>query len=136
MCGRGVTERHTLKLIGMGASSLRYRPAPDRNADLRHTIVALAHRHRRYGAGMMYLKFRQQGRLVNHMRIERLEAEAQLQVWRRTRKKVPVGERQPLVIPEAANEAWCLDFVFDRSAEGRPIRCLTIVRNHVKLPPQ
>ena len=127
MCGRGLTERHALQVIGMSASSLRYRPAPDRNADLRQAIVARAHRHRRYGAGMIYLKLRQQGRVVNHKRIERFDAEAQVQVRCRKRKKVPVGERQPLVRPEAANEAWSMDFVFDRSAEGRTIKCLTIV---------
>jgi putative transposase len=127
MCGRGLTERQALKVIGMSASSVRYRPAPDRNADLRGAIIALAHRYRRYGAGMIYLKLRQQGRVVNHKRIERLYAEAQLQVRCRTRKKVPVGERQPLVRPAAANEVWSMDFVFDRSADGRTIKCLTIV---------
>ena len=103
MCGRGLTERQALQVIGMSASSLRYRPAPDRNAELREAIVALAHRYRRYGAGMIYLKLRQQGRRVNHKRIERLYAEAQLQVRCRTRKKVPVGERQPLGRPAAVN---------------------------------
>lgn len=44
-------------------------------------------------------QLRQDGRVVNHKRIERLYAEAQLQVRCRTRKKVPVGERQPLVRP-------------------------------------
>jgi len=122
-----VTERHALKVIGRSASSLRYRPAPDRNADLRHTIVALAHRHRRYGAGMSYLKLRQQGLLAHHTRIERLYAEAQLHVRRRTRKTVPGGARQPLVRPATANEVWSMDFVCDRSAEGRAITCLTIV---------
>jgi putative transposase len=113
-------ERHALTVIGLSASSLRYRPAPDRNADLRQTIVALAHGHRRYGAGMIYLKVRQQGRLVNHKRIERLYAEAQLQVRRRTRKKVPGGERLPLVRSADANHVWSMDFVFHHSAEGRP----------------
>lgn len=127
MCGRGLTERQALKVIGMSASSVRYHPAPDRNADLRNAIVVLAHRYRRYGAGMIYLKLRQQGRVVNHKRVERLYAEAQLQVRGRTRKKVPMGERQPLVRPGAANEVWSMDFVFDRSAEGRAIKCLTIV---------
>ncbi|MBB6188011.1 transposase InsO family protein [Rhodanobacter sp. MP7CTX1] len=46
---------------------------------------------------------------------------------RRKRKKVPVSERQPLVWPHAANEVWSMDFVFDRTAEGRVIKCLTIV---------
>ena len=39
----------------------RYQPAPDRNQALREQILALAHRHRRYGAGMIYLKLRQAG---------------------------------------------------------------------------
>jgi transposase InsO family protein len=127
MTARGLSERHALRVVGMSASSLRYQPAPDRNAALREAIVALAHRHRRYGAGMIYLKLRQRGLVVNHKRIERLYTEARLQVRRRKRKKVPVGERQPLARPGNANEVWSMDFVFDRSAEGRSIKCLTIV---------
>lgn len=127
MCDRGLSERRALTVARMSASSLRYRPAPDRNVALREAIVTLAHRHRRYGAGMIYLKLRQQGQAVNHKRVERLYTEARLQVRRRKRKKVPVGERQPLVGPEVANEVWSMDFVFDRSAEGRVIKCLTIV---------
>jgi len=127
MNSRGLSERRALRVAGMSASSLRYEPAPDRNAALREAIVSLAHRHRRYGAGMIYLKLRQQGLAVNHKRVERLYAEARLQVRRRKRKKVPVGERQPLVRPAQANEVWSMDFVFDRSADGRSIKCLTVV---------
>jgi len=61
---------------------------------------------------------------VNHKRVERLYVLAGLQVRRRKRKKVPLTERQPLV----ANTVWSMDFVFDRSAEGRVIKCLTIHR--------
>ena len=127
MCSRGLSERHALRIVSMSASSLRYEPAPDRNGALREAIVSLAHRHRRYGAGMIYLKLRQRGQLVNHKRVERLYAEARLQVRRRKRKKVPVSERQPLLRPDAANEVWSMDFVFDRSADGRVIKSLTIV---------
>lgn len=124
---RGLSERRALKVLEMSASSLRYQPAPDRNEALREKIVGLAHRHRRYGAGMIYLKLRQEGLRVNHKRVERLYSAAQLQVRRRRRKKVPVGERQPLIRPGAANEVWSMDFVFDRSSEGRVLKCLTIV---------
>lgn len=127
MRGQGLTERHALRVVGMSASSLRYQPAPDRNVALRKSILALAHRHRRYGAGMIYLKLRQRGLMVNHKRVERLYAEAKLQIRRRKRKKVPVTERQPLIRPETANEVWSMDFVFDRSADGRVIKSLTIV---------
>lgn len=127
MAEQGLSERHALRVVRMSASSLRYRPAPDRNGALRETIITLAHRHRRYGAGMIYLKLRQQGEGVNHKRVERLYAEEKLQLHRRKRKKVPVSDRQPLQRPEAANEVWSMDFVFDRSAEGRVVKCLTIV---------
>lgn len=124
---QGLSERHALRVVRMSASSLRYPPAPDRNVALREKIVALAHRHRRYGAGMIYLKLRQRGEVVNHKRVERLYSEAALQLHRRKRKKVPMSDRQPLQRPEAAHEVWSMDFVFDRSADGRVVKCLTIV---------
>ena len=127
MVTRGLSERRALTVVRMSASTLRYVPAPDRNASLRARIVALAHRHRRYGAGMIYLKLRQAGVVANHKRVDRLYTEARLQVKRRRRKKVPQADRQPLVRPQGLNEVWSADFVFDRTAEGRVLKCLTIV---------
>ena len=122
MTAQGVSQRRALALVRMSASSLRYTPAPDTNAALRTRIVALAHRHRRYGAGMIYLKLRQAGEPVNHKRVERLYTEAKLQVRRRRRKKIPLADRQPLVRPQAPNEVWSADFVFDRTADGRVVK--------------
>lgn len=127
MAGKGLSERRALRVVGMSASALRYTPRPDRNVELREQIQALAHRHRRYGVGMIYLKLRQGGHAVNYKRVERLYQQARLQVRRRKRKKVPVGERQPLIRPVAANEVWSMDFIFDRTADGRVIKCLVIV---------
>lgn len=124
---KGLSERAALRIVKMSASSLRYRPQLDRNAVLRAKIVALAQRHRRYGAGMIYLKLRQGGDVVNHKRVERLYTAEKLQIKRRKRKKVPISDRQPLVRPEAANEVWSMDFVFDRVAGGRRLKILGIV---------
>lgn len=127
MTERGLSERRALAVIGMSPSALRYAPAPDRNEALRARIVALAHRHRRYGVGMIYLKLRQAGEAVNYKRVERLYVAERLQVRRRRRKKVPAGDRQPLARPTRPNEVWSADFVFDRTAEGRVLKCLAIV---------
>lgn len=124
---RGLSERRALRIARMSASAFRYRPTDDRNQTLRERIRALAYRHRRYGAGMIYLKLRQAGLRVNHKRVERLYAAEGLQVRRRQRKKVPVSDRCPLGRPSRANQVWSMDFVFDRTAEGRAIKCLTIV---------
>ena len=127
MVTHGLSERRALTVVRMSAAALRYVPRPDPDPGLRDRIVALAHRHRRYGAGMIYLKLRQEGRRVNHKRVDRLYAEARLQVRRRRRKKIPLADRQPLARPQAPNEVWSADFVFDRTAEGRVLKCLTIV---------
>ena len=55
MVSRGLSERRSLRVIGMSASALRYKPACDHNCALKEKIIALAQRHRRYGAGMIYL---------------------------------------------------------------------------------
>jgi len=99
MVRRGLSERRALRVVRMSAAALRDEPRPDPDPGLRDRIVALAHRHRRSGAGMTYLKLRQEGRTVNHTRVDRLYAEARVQVRRRRRKKVPLAERQPLVRP-------------------------------------
>lgn len=123
----GLTERRALAAVGMSASSLRYVPAPDRNTVLRRRIVALAQKHRRYGAEMIHLKLRQDGLRVNHKRVDRLYALEQLRIRRRRHKKVPPADRQPLIRPGAANEVWSIDFIFDRIASGRALKCLVIV---------
>ena len=117
MTARGLSEWRALAMVGMRASSLRYQPAPDRNVALRRRIVSLAYRHRRYGVGMIYLKRRQAGHRVNHKRVERLYTQAQLQVRRRRRKKIPVANRQPLVRPQAPNAVWSADL----SSTGPPM---------------
>lgn len=110
MVSRGLSERRSLRVIGMSASALRYEPVCDHNCALTEKIIALAQRHRRYGAGMIYLKLRQAGEIVNHKRVDRLYAQAGVQVKKRRCKKIPLSERHPLVRPTAANQVcpWTL----------------------------
>ncbi len=124
---RGLSERHALRMIGMSASLLRYRRREDRNQVLRQRIVDMAHRHRRYGYRMIHLRLRHEGLVVNLKRVRRLYREEKLMVQRRKRKKVAVGDRQPLLRPSRQNEVWSVDFVFDRLADGGSLKCLTVV---------
>ena len=124
---RGLSERHALRMAGMSGSVLRYQRRDDGNQGLRGRIVDLAHRHRRYGYRMIHLRLRHEGWAVNVKRVRRLYRLENLMVSRRKRKKVPLGERQPLLRPSRRNEVWSADFVFDRLADGRSLKCLTVV---------
>ena len=116
MVARGLSERRALTVGQMSASAFRYVPRPDGNAVVRDRIVDLAQRHRRYGAGMIYLKLRQAGHVINHKRVDRLYTEARLQLKRRRRKKIPIADRQPLVRPERRNQ---LSAPLGRPIEGQ-----------------
>ena len=124
---RGLSERRALKLACLSPSVLRYERRDDGNGALRERIVALAHRHRRHGYRMIHLRLSQEGWAVNIKRVRRLYRQEQLMVQRRKRKKVAPGDRQPLMRPSRANEVWSMDFVFDRLADGRALKCLTVV---------
>ena len=111
----------------MSASALPYVARGEGNATLREAILALAHRHTRYGWRMIHLKLQQAGWQVNHKRVRRLYRLEKLMVRKRKRKKVAVAERQPLIRPQRTNDVWSMDFVFDRVADGRSLKCLTVV---------
>lgn len=61
MAGLGLSERRALVVVRRSASALRCVPRPDLNVELREQIASLAHRHRRYGVGMIRLKLRRNG---------------------------------------------------------------------------
>lgn len=122
-----MSERRALKLVGMSPSVLRYERRDDGNEELREQIVAMAHRHRRHGYRMIHLRLRQAGWRVNLKRVRRLYRQENLMVHKRKRKKVALCDRQPLIRPSRANEVWSMDFVFDRLADGRSLKCLTVV---------
>ena len=124
---RGLSERRALRLACLSPSVLRYERKDDGNGPLRERIVALAHRHRRHGYRMIHLRLSQEGWAVNIKRVRRLYREENLMVRRRKRKKVGLGMREPLIRPARANEVWSMDFVFDRLASGRSLKCLTVV---------
>jgi transposase InsO family protein len=124
---RGLSERGALRMVRMSPSVLRYRPREDRNRVLRQRIVDLVHRNRRYGCRMIHLRVRLEGTPVNLKRVRRLYREEQLMVRRRKRKKVALADRQPLLRPSRQNEVWSIDFVFDRLADGRSLKCLTVI---------
>lgn len=124
---RGLSQRRALKLVGMSASVLRYQARDDGNEKLKQRIVELAQRHRRHGYRMIHLRLRHEGWSANLKRVRRLYRLEGLQVKRRQRKKVPLWDRQPLLRPARRNEVWSVDFVFDRLADGRALKCLTVV---------
>jgi putative transposase len=128
-----ISQRRACFLVGLSRASFHYRStvvAGD-NA-LSERITELAHERRRFGYRRVHQLLRREGIDVNHKKVYRLYREAGLAVPKRKRRKGIAMERQPLVLPEAPNQTWSMDFVMDALACGRRIKCLTIVDDFTK----
>ena len=126
-----VSERRACRVLGQVRRTQRYTPTvADDEGVLTANVVSLATEYGWYGYRRITALLRTDGWRVNHKRVER--------IWRQEGLKVPA--RQPKrgrlwfndgswirLRPEHRNHVWAYDFVFDRTREGRPLKCLTVV---------
>jgi putative transposase len=124
----GLSERHACRLVGIGRSTLRYRPRGSADEEaLRQRLRTLAAERPRFGYRRLHALLRREGVRLNHQRVERLYREEGLAVRRRTRKRVARDRRGRAAVPGRPNQQWGVDFVSDALAWGRRIRLFTVV---------
>ncbi|WP_152638828.1 IS3 family transposase, partial [Marinobacter santoriniensis] len=128
-----ISERKACSLVGLSRATMRYQSQRSlEERELTERIKAIAFERRRFGYRRVHQLLRREGAEVNHKKVYRLYREAGLAVRKRKRRKGVMVERQPLVLPDAPNHTWSMDFVMDSLANGRRIKCLTIVDDFTK----
>ncbi|MDT3678546.1 MAG: IS3 family transposase [Burkholderiaceae bacterium] len=128
MTERAMGVTRACGLVGISRSAFRYESKrAEANAHLSARLAALAAEKRRYGYRRLHVLIRREGHVVNWKRLYRLYRDAGLAVRRRKRKRIGPVERRPLPKPTMPNVSWSMDFVSDGLANGRRLRCLTIV---------
>ena len=127
-----MNERHlrftrACGLVGVSRSLYRYQSRRPGAGILRSRIGKIAAEKRRYGYRRIHVLLKREGFTMNVKRTYRLYREAGLAVRRHKRKRIGLMERKPLPKPTQANVSGSMDFVADGLANGRRIRCLTLV---------
>lgn len=109
--------------MGISASSLRYRPAMDKDGPLKRRLHEVA----RPGLGYRgaWATLREEFAPLNVKRVHRLWRELRLSQPVR-RKKKRTGSTMPDA-PSRPNELWCLDFCFDSCLNGTKLKCLAVI---------
>ncbi len=67
---------------------------------------------------------------MNHKKLRRIYREEGLQVRKRGGRKRALGTRRPMIVPEAINQRWSLDFVSDAFTDGRRLRIFGVVDDY------
>jgi putative transposase len=122
-----MSERRACRTIGCVRMTVRYRSRRSNDTKLRERLRALAHERRRFGYRRLHVLLRREGFVVNHKRLFRLYREERLIVRRRSGRKRALGTRAPMLVPQAPNERWSLDFVADQFIDGRRLRILVVI---------
>ena len=123
-----ISERRACRYAGLSRSSYRESPTVDvASKDLSARIVELAYQRRRFGYRRIHDLLAREGHAVNHKRVWRLYKLNGLSVRKRRKAKRVSLERTPLSASRHVNDTWSADFVTDALANGRRIKCLTVV---------
>ena len=88
--------------------------------------AALAER-ARWGFWKCYDRMRNLGHPWNHKRVHRVYCRMKLNLPRRTKRRPPQRERQPLTVVPSMNVVWALDFMRDTLYGGKVFRTLNVI---------
>jgi putative transposase len=126
--GRGLSRRRACALLSVARSTIGYvSTLIARDAGVVPPMQTLAAQYPRYGYRTIRIFLERQGHVLGTDRMYRLWRQAGLQVpKKRPRRRVAASRPQPLP-PTAVNHVWAYDFVFDTCADGRQLKCLTVI---------
>ena len=133
----GLSERLACRVVGQQRSTQRREPTlrtpGDPDAALRTWLRDWAKAHPRRGFRNAHADARGEGWAVNHNKIQRLWREEGLRVpQRRRRKRLGTSTSPGLPKADAPNRVWAVDFQFDATTDGRPIKLVSIIDEHTR----
>ena len=116
------------RLVGLAKSTWYYKPKKhEQNAVISDRLQELAVQRPRFGSPRLTILIRNEFGAVNHKRVERLYKDAGLVRPRKRRKRKWLGRQLEMPKPEAPDHRWSMDFVHDRTTDGRNFRVFTVV---------
>ena len=132
----GVSERFACRVVGQHRSTQRHRAVSSTPADpdaaLRAWLRTYARDHPRRGFRPAYYEARAEGWVVNHKKVQRLWREEGLRVPQRRRRRRCGATTVGAPAADAPDRVWAVDFQFDATSDGRPIKIVSILDEHTR----
>ncbi len=125
-----VSERRACETAGADRSMVRYQSKRSDDAELHEAVKRVSAERKRFGYRRIHVMVEREGFSVNHKKLRRIYREEGLQVRKRGGRKRALGTRRPMIVPEAVNQRWSLDFVSDAFTDGRRLRIFAVVDDY------
>ena len=124
---RGVSQRQACKAVSLPRTTHQYKPKGRDDGPVIEELNKLVEKHPAIGFWQSYYRLRRAGFGWNHKRLYRVYTALNLNIRRRSKKRLPARVKQHLVLPEKPNEVWSVDFMNDSLWGGRKYRLLNVV---------
>jgi putative transposase len=99
----------------------------ERDREVIEVLNEIVARKPRWGFWKLDDRLRLEGHCINHKRLHRVYCEMKLNLPRRTKRRLPTRQRQPLGAPTELNQVWALDFMADALYGRRWFRTLNVI---------
>lgn len=126
---RGIAIRTACAVFSISESCYRYESKQNaENEEIANWLIRLTDNHRNWGFGLCYLYLRNVKNFGwNHKRVYRIYRELELNLRIKPRKRLVREKPEPLVVPQAINHVWSMDFMHDSLEDGRNLRLFNVI---------
>lgn len=129
----GELDVSDVRHLSVARSTLDYRSILEKkDAPVLVAMRRLARLYPRFGYPSIAILLRREGHPMSFDRAFRLWKQAELQVPRKHKRRRPAASRPRPLPPKRQNAVWACDFMFDRCANGRTLKCLTVVDEYTR----
>jgi transposase InsO family protein len=129
----GVSERRTCTVISINRGTKRRQSGSEKRAALVKRIHDLSDKHDRYGYRKIYDLMKGEEWAVSRETVRIIRKRDGLQVMQKQRKRRPLaGSTKKCHMAEYPNHVWSYDLVHDTTADGRTLKCLTIIDEYTR----
>ena len=98
------------------------------NETIADWLIRLTQNQVNWGFGLCFLYLRNvKGFGWNHKRVYRIYRELELNLRIRPRKRLKRDKPDALMVPDAINECWSMDFMHDQLGDGRSFRLFNVI---------
>ena len=117
------------RTFGLSETCYRYAPKlSDENEEIAGLLMAITSAHRTWGFGLCFLYLRNvKGYSWNHKRVYRIYRELELNLRIKPRKRLKRDVPETLIVPEAPNVSWSMDFMADQLEDTRAFRLFNVL---------
>ena len=117
-------------MLNMSKSVYYYKPLPKNDAPIEQALREKAEKHSEEGFWKAYWRIRNEGKPWNHKRVHRVYTALNLNLRRKSKRRLPARNPQPLSVPNALGHTWSMDFMSDRLHNNIRFRTFNVIDDY------